>query len=289
MNANQDVVTKLFAAVPELTMHHARSSVCYDLLATVLRNEIEKIFDQPASVAQPHLFGPFGKLCFPYVKMGAIDSLDLFGLDEILLFSFYWANRHRYQRCVDVGANIGLHSILLSKCGYEVRSYEPDPHHLELFKNNIQLNQCKNVTVYAEAVSSKQGQAEFVRVVGNTTSSHLAGAKDNAYGELNKFTVKLEAIENLISWADLLKIDAEGHEKEILLATTKTQWQKADALVEVGTEQNAKAIFEHLANMQVNLFAQKLNWQKVAKLSDMPTSYKEGSLFISSKENMLWS
>ena len=34
-------------------------------------------------------FGPFGSLNFQYREMGAINSLDLFGLDELLLFAFY--------------------------------------------------------------------------------------------------------------------------------------------------------------------------------------------------------
>src|SRR5437016_1885028 len=62
-------------------------------------------------------FGPFGELTLPYRRMGAIDSIDLFGLDELIIFSFYWANRKRYRRTVDIGANIGVHSILMARCG----------------------------------------------------------------------------------------------------------------------------------------------------------------------------
>ena len=32
-------------------------------------------------------YGPFGDISLPYFKMGAIDSLDLFGLDEMIIFS----------------------------------------------------------------------------------------------------------------------------------------------------------------------------------------------------------
>ena len=60
------------------------------------------------------IFGPFGEISFPYLKMGAIDSLDLFGLDEVIIFSYYYNNRHRYKKVSDIGANIGLHSLLMS-------------------------------------------------------------------------------------------------------------------------------------------------------------------------------
>ncbi len=34
------------------------------------------------------VFGPFGALNFPYREMGAITSLQLFGLDELIIFAF---------------------------------------------------------------------------------------------------------------------------------------------------------------------------------------------------------
>ena len=34
-------------------------------------------------------FGEFGQIKFPYFEMGAITSVDLFGLDELIIFSYY--------------------------------------------------------------------------------------------------------------------------------------------------------------------------------------------------------
>jgi hypothetical protein len=59
-------------------------------------------------------------------------------------------------------------------------------------------------------------------------------------------------------------------------------------MVEVGTSENALVIFEHLKTLGVNAFSQKLGWQLVSSLEDMPTSYKEGSLFVSMKQSMTW-
>jgi len=49
------------------------------------------------------------------------------------------------------------------------------------------------------------------------------------------------------------------------------------------------AIFNHFNSLGVNLFSQKINWEKVTHLDDMPVSYNEGSLFISTKLTMPWS
>jgi hypothetical protein len=138
------------------------------------------------------------------------------------------------------------------------------------------------------AVSAQSGSAEFIRVLGNTTGSHLAGAKPSPYGDLERFPVALEAIGPLVAWADLLKIDAEGAERDILLAVSPENWARADAVVEVGSAANAEDIFRHFAGSEVNLFSQKTGWRKVKLIEEMPTSYRDGSLFVSARPEMPW-
>ncbi|MEW6329828.1 MAG: FkbM family methyltransferase [Pseudomonadota bacterium] len=286
MKSDPSIMGNLFASLPSVSSQHARTTALYALLKTVARNEIESQFADTDGKAKA--FGPFGEIVFPYFKMGAIDSLDLFGLDELIIFSYYWANRAHYRRVADIGANIGLHSLALSRCGFEVKAYEPDPKHFGLLKNNLTRNAADRVQPIMAAVSKTAGVMEFVRVLGNTTGSHLVGSKPNPYGELEKFPVQVDAIGPILEWADLVKIDAEGHEKEILLATDIQHWRKCDAMVEVGSEENAKAIFDHFMSIGVNAFAQKLGWRVVARPEDMPTSYRDGSLFVSRKPVMQW-
>jgi len=285
MDSNS-ILESLLLALPSLSDHHAPGSNVYALLKQVARREVENLFYEHNPVAKE--FKPFGELVFPYHKMGATDSLNLFDLDELIIFSFYWTNRKRYHRVLDLGANIGLHSIVLRKCELEVRAYEPDPKHFELLQRNLLLNDCSDVPTFNAAVSSCAGIMEFVRVHGNTMSSHLAGSKANPYGVLERFPVKVEAFESLISWADLIKLDVEGHEKEILLNTSREHWLTKDALVEVENENNAVAIYEHFKTIGVQLFSQKNNWQLVCDVDDMPTSYREGTLFVTCKDDMPW-
>jgi FkbM family methyltransferase len=220
--------------------------------------------------------------------MGSVDSLNLFDIDELILFCFYWHNRDRYHRAADLGANLGLHAIVLSRCGFEVRAYEPDPTHFALLKRNLGLNGCANVRAIGAAVSRCAGSMEFVRVLGNTTSSHLAGAKPSPYGDLERFPVPVEALAPLLEWADLVKMDVEGHEAEILLGTTPEQWRRTDAVIEIGSPANASAVFEHFRGSAVRLFAQKGGWRAVDDLSAMPTSYRDGSLFLTCQDAMPW-
>ena len=287
MNTPNASIGSIIESLPELVAHHARTSETYKTLdhsALSLVADSDFIHESGEAVE----LGSFGRIVFPFTQMGAVSTLDLFGLDELIIFAFYWANRDLYRKSADIGANLGLHSILMGKCGWKVTAYEPDPDHATRLLHNLKLNNSATVTLAQAAVSDKSGTLEFVRVLGNTTSSHLAGAKDNAYGELKKFPVTVEAIAEIMEVVDFVKMDAEGQEKIIILGTETKHWQNTDMIVEVGTEENAAAIYDHLKKIGVRAFAQKLGWAEVMSLDDMPNHYTQGSLFITQKSKMFW-
>lgn len=286
MNQPHDVLDDLIERLPDCAAQHVPSEDIYrDLKAKVIEAVAARYgITGPDPVCLP----PFGDIVFPYVQLGNIDSLDLFGLDELILFAFYWRNRSRYRKVVDFGANLGLHSLVMSRCGYEIRAFEPDPQHLEILRETLERNRCERVTVRPAAVSTEDGSHAFTRVLGNTTGSHLTGAKASPYGALETFTVALEDARPHILWADLVKMDIEGHEADVLCATDARHWQGTDAVVEIGSQENAERVFAHFEALPVNLFAQKNGWHRVAQLSDLPTSHRDGSLFISVKDAMPW-
>jgi FkbM family methyltransferase len=280
-------IGSIIESLPELASHHARTSDTYKTLdqSALSLVAVSNFVHESGEAVE---LGSFGRIVFPFTQMGAISTLDLFGLDELIIFAFYWANRDLYRKSADIGANLGLHSILMGKCGWQVTAYEPDPDHATRLLHNLELNNSATVTLAEAAVSDKPGTLEFVRVLGNTTSSHLAGAKDNAYGELEKFPVTVEAIAGIMEVVDFVKMDAEGQEKTIILGTETEHWINTDMIVEVGTEENAIAIYGHLQKIGVRAFAQKLGWAEVTSLDDMPTHYTQGSLFVTQKSKMPW-
>jgi FkbM family methyltransferase len=287
VNTSNTSIGSIIESLPELASHHARTS---DTYKTLDQSALSLVAASDFSLESGETveLGSFGPIVFPFTQMGAISTLDLFGLDELIIFAFYWANRDRYRKAADIGANLGLHSILMGKCGWQVTAYEPDPDHAKRLLRNLELNNSATVSLAEAAVSDKPGTLEFVRVLGNTTSSHLAGAKDNAYGELEKFPVTVESIAAIMDVVDFVKMDAEGQEKTIILGTETEHWRNTDMIVEVGTEENAAAIYGHLQKIGVRAFAQKLGWSEVMSLEDMPTHYKQGSLFVTQKSKMPW-
>ena len=287
MNTPNASIGSIIESLPELASHHARTSDTYKTLdQSALSLVAASGFIHESGEAVE--LGGFGSIEFPFTQMGAVSTLDLFGLDELIIFAFYWANRDRYRKSADIGANLGLHSILMGKCGWQVTAYEPDPDHATRLLHNLKLNNSATVTLVEAAVSDKLGTLEFVRVLGNTTSSHLAEAKDNAYGELETFPVTVEAIAEIMEVVEFVKMDAEGQEKTIILGTETKHWQNTDMIVEIGTERNAVAIYDHLQKIGVRAFAQKLGWAEVMSLGDMPTHYTQGSLFLTQKSKMFW-
>lgn len=277
-----DDIFEVLAKFPE---EHVRPGAFWRVLDAAAGALVAETFQD--SGEDPRPFGPFGPLAMPYFEMGNITSLQLFGLDELILFAFYHANRQRYRKVVDFGANIGLHTMVLRRCGFEVRSFEPDPVHLAQLTRNLDLNGLSSELIEA-AVSLEDGEAEFVRVKGNTTGSHIAGAKENPYGELDRYPVRIVAAVPHLAWADLAKIDIEGHEAALITGLSPMVWADTDAVLEIGTEQNAREIFEHLDGSDTNIFTQKTGWQAARRTEDMPFSHRDGSAFLSAKAEMPW-
>lgn len=275
----------LIRELPRLYKEHSPISNVYQFMQKIAAEEIKSRFSTDS--IEPRTFEPFGSLVFPYFEMGAINSLNLFALDELIIFSFYDLNRNRYKNVLDIGGNIGLHSIVMDRCGFNVTTFEPDQTHYEKLCNLLKLNACHRVTPLQKAVSSKTGTAEFVRVLGNTTSSHLAGSKI-PYGDLETYEVPICDIRELLKGIDFIKMDAEGHEKEILLRMDKEAFNTVDVMVEIGSKENATAVFEHLQRENITAFAQKICWEKVKTIEQMPTSHRDGSLFLTSKDQMPW-
>ena len=281
-----EVLAAVLAALPELAARHAPDTSTYHLLGTVARRAVAESFSSEHPF--PVQFGDFGRIVFPFRRMGAITSLELFGLDELMMFSFYLRQRERYKRVLDIGANIGLHSLLLSRCGFTVDSFEPDPITCHSLRSTMAANACTSVTIHEAAVSISTGSTEFVRVLGNTTGSHVAGAKKHPYGNLERFAVKTAAIGDILRGVDFMKLDAEGHEAAILCATDVDHWDSTEAMVEIGSAENAAAVLRHMSSLDVNLFAQMRGWNRVRSMADMPRSYRDGSLFVTKQNAMPW-
>lgn len=229
-------------------------------------------------------------LQIPFVSFGNVTSDDLFCDKEQKIFDFYIANKDRYHRALDIGANIGVHTILMARQGWDIQAYEPDPDHYEWLVSNLvrdfqsRIHEARPEVIFQnKAVSDVGGWHRFIRVKGNTTSNHLKGDK-KPYGEIDEIEVETVDCRPLFDWADFAKIDCEGHEARLLLTVTPEQARTTDFMVEVGNPKNADLIYRHFESLPTRLWAQKDNWREVINIHDMPTHHSHGALFIGQKE-----
>jgi len=266
--------------LPDVQQSHRRGCSEYNSMYESLKNHIYYHYEMDMGDDNYLNFGGV-ELVIPYFKMGKCNTVNLFDLDEIILFSFYWHNRDRYKTCLDIGANLGLHSIFMDKCGFNVNCYEPDENHYNELINNIDLNDCRNIKPHKEAVSNHNGIARFIRILDNTTSSHIEGSKEGIYGPTETIEVPTVDINDIVKGIDLVKIDAEGHEDTILEALDIKAFDTMDMVLEVGSVRSAEIIFDKFNGL--NVLSQKLGWLPIKTIDDIPTSYKEGSLFISGR------
>ena len=278
----------LLESVATFSASHSRGSEFYNRYESCILRDLPQIHS-PTSSEVINL-GEIGSFKFPFFNMGNISSANLFGLDEIILFSFYYANRKRYKNMLDLGANIGLHTLIMRKLGFNVVSYEPDATHLEQFKKIMELNNFDMSGVRSKAISNKNDIMEYIRVLGNTTGSHLSGAKSSTYGETETIKVETDDILSLLKNEkfDFIKMDVEGHEVVLLDRITPESITDTDIMLEIGSKKNANDIFKILNDKKIPAYAQKINWQRIKRLEDLPSHHSMGSVFLSVSSTPHW-
>lgn len=269
-----DLVKKKFPNLKQGSKNYSNLQKKIELSLKKVDLKVNKVFS----------FKEFGKIIFPYYSMGKDNSFNLFNANELVVFYIYLKNKKKYKNVADMGANLGLHSIILNKCGYNVTSFEPDPVTFSKLKANIKLNKIKNIKLVNKAVYTNNKTVRFTRVFDNMFSSHISAEK-SSYGMKKEIMVKTVKISELIEKFDFIKIDIEGSESKVIRSIGRKNFFSTDIIVEIGTKKNAKEIFGFLQKNKIKSYSQKNNFKLISSPKEMPTSHKEGFLFISQNIN----
>ena len=115
----------------------------------------------------------------------------------------------------DVGANIGFYSCLFSEKASKIYSFEPNKNAAKLLEKNIQQNNLENVELKQIALSNEKASKTIAKAPGNSVLG-TATVTDDENGEINAKKAD-DLLENQqIQLPDMIKIDVEGHEKQVL-------------------------------------------------------------------------
>jgi FkbM family methyltransferase len=117
------------------------------------------------------------------------------------------------MQVVDVGANIGLYSLLLASLvgpGGSILAFEPEPNLFAILRENCLRNNVTNIVPFPCALGQLKTVASFHRSAFNSGDNRLGQA---SLGH-EMVTVKVERFDDLQpdSKPDFVKIDVQGHE-----------------------------------------------------------------------------
>ena len=166
---------------------------------------------------------------------------------------------------LDVGANIGIVSIWLSRRAKRVYSFEPDTSNAEFARHNLKLNNVSNVDLRELAVGKQSGQADFhVREsFGHHGMQPKHITKVSQTRKVDVVTLDEFCSQNEIQEISVLKIDTEGGELDALtgfenyLSNNKVKmiiFEHAPVLLESDRDSRL-AVFNYLTNFGYKIYS----------------------------------
>ena len=147
---------------------------------------------------------------------------------------------------IDIGANLGEWTVPLARAvgaGGQVLACEPAPRAAKALEATLGANALRQAEVVRCAVGDHDGSAEFTMPVVTSTRTDTGTARIGAAGPGHQaLSVPLSSLDSLaarrgLRRVDLIKIDVEGHEKQVLdgAETTLSRFRPA-MVIETGHE-----------------------------------------------------
>lgn len=122
---------------------------------------------------------------------------------------------------VDIGANIGTHTILMSKLVGEkgnVYAFEPSKNHVEILFYNLMMNDCLNTKIYSYGCGDKN-ENMFVdkRFLDTKKSENFGAIELKKKSDVNDEEIEIRSIDSFdFPKIHIIKIDAEGMENVVI-------------------------------------------------------------------------
>ena len=175
-------------------------------------------------ILKPRVYGVLEKLVFPRGIVRVIDG-------EVLRFPiefarFYPSDSEPFKtnfilenalgNALDLGAHIGLYTVLLSRKCVSVVAVEPIDITRNALAKTLEFNGCKNVTIRSECVSDFNG-------LGTIFDTGTRASNANSIAPIGSPIQKeMRTIDDFHSEFSFIKIDIEGAEVKALRGALKT-------------------------------------------------------------------
>lgn len=148
------------------------------------------------------------------------DRRDRFIGTSLSLYSEYAAIEIEFlcryispgMHVLDIGANIGTHSVAFESCGAIVDAFEPQSSRCEILRSNLRKGKAHQYALGAETTTRFMTPVDDA---GNSGGVALADA-----GEYKVTVRRLDGLD--YDLVDFMKIDVEGEERNVLIGAEKT-------------------------------------------------------------------
>ncbi len=172
-----------------------------------------------------HLVAPYGQGSIHIDTSRSVDYRLLFhGCHEPLVVDAIRRMVKPGAVCLDVGANIGTHTLVMAWAtgpSGRVIAVEPHPRMAARLRENVALNRLGHVTVVEAALSDHDGPVSFHAVPADASRTGISSLQPVAEGTTEK--IEVQAISGLtlvreapLPTCDFIKIDVEGHETIVI-------------------------------------------------------------------------
>ncbi|MBT7557775.1 FkbM family methyltransferase [Candidatus Woesearchaeota archaeon] len=147
----------------------------------------------------------------------------------------------------DIGANIGLYSLLAASTGANVISVEPSPSNFYLLMKNIELNKYENILALPIGLSDHNGMQIWSP---NLEIAHADNQINDTSDKIkNNAGLIVRSIDSLISDDNIstpthMKIDVDGIEDLILLGGQKILKNKKLRFIQVEVDESSPSAVE---------------------------------------------
>ncbi len=140
------------------------------------------------------------------------------------------------DRCVDIGANVGVHTVRLAKLAGpdgEVIAVEPDPEVICRAQRNVALNNLGNVAFVNAAASDAPGELPLFCPGPRDTNRARASLLHHPYLTGPATTVPLVTVDDVCAGkrVALIKIDVEGHEAAVVRGAARVIAANAPSII----------------------------------------------------------
>jgi FkbM family methyltransferase len=238
------------------------------------------------------------------LEPGFLMQLDLSKSNHEFLFWFYEEHEASLQWAIktllpeggtflDCGANLGLMGTLAI---YHKNAHaifiEPHPSLAKRLRNNLELNRFSSRATVCEVAASNKNGTAVLHLDDQSDGGHSLVWQHNTDHEIKVKTQKLEdlLVESSIGHIDFLKIDAEGHDLQVLQGLANFLTPSKIDLIYVEMGEDSEAIWKLLTNKGYRAFASDTIY--IDRLRELQKNKDESQFFSPVEEtgdgNIIW-